>query len=124
MKATTPQRSYLDRAEQVEALLTGAGDLDAGARSDYRGLGRRALLATLVFAGLRIGEALSLRWRDVDLAGGRLQIGEAKTAAGVREVELLPALRGELAGAQGGRSRRPAGRARVRDERGHVSDRY
>jgi integrase len=97
VKATTPQRSYLDRAEHVEALLDAAGDLDANARADYRGLGRRALLATLVFAGLRIGEALSLRWRDVDLAVGRLRVGEAKTAAGVREVELLPALREELA---------------------------
>lgn len=97
VKASTPQRSYLDRAEQVEVLLTAAGELDAGARSDYRGLGRRALLATLVFAGLRIGEALALRWQDVDLAGGHLRVGAAKTAAGVREVDLLPALRGELA---------------------------
>ena len=110
LKATTPPRSYLDRAEQVEALLAAAGELDAGARSDYRGLGRRALLATLVFAGLRIGEALSLRWRDVDLAGGRLRVGEAKTAAGVREVELLPALRGELAEHKAGaRGPRPDG---------------
>jgi len=110
VKATAPQRSYLDRAEQVEALLAAAGELDAGARSDYRGLGRRALLATLVFAGLRIGEALSLRWRDVDLAGGRLRVGEAKTAAGVREVELLPALRGELAEHKAGaRGPRPDG---------------
>jgi integrase len=30
---------------------------------------RRPLIATLVFAGLRISEALALRWRDVDLAG-------------------------------------------------------
>lgn len=97
VKATTPQRSYLDRAEQVETLLAAAGDLDAGARSDYSRLGRRALLATLVFAGLRIGEALAVRWRDVDLASGRLRVGEAKTDAGVREVELLPALRDELA---------------------------
>ena len=97
VKATTPQRSYLDRAEQVEALLDAAGVLDAKARSDYKDLGRRALLATLVFGGLRISEALALRWRDVDLASGRLRVGEAKTDAGVREVELLPALRGELA---------------------------
>jgi integrase len=97
VKATTPHRSYLERAGQVEALLAAAGELDASARCDYRGLGRRALLATLVFAGPRIGEALALRWRDVDLAGGRLRVGEAKTAAGVREIELLPSLRDELA---------------------------
>jgi integrase len=39
---------------------------------------------------------LALRWRDVDLAGGRLRIGVAKTDAGVRDVPLLPALRDEL----------------------------
>jgi len=80
------------------------------ARSDYRGLGRRALLATLLFAGLRIGEALALRWRDVDLASGRLRVGEAKTAAGVREVDLLPALRDELTEHKAGiRDPRPDG---------------
>jgi len=97
VKATTPQRSFLDRAEQIEALLGAAVELDTKARSDFQGLGRRALVATLVLAGLRIGEALSLEWRDVDLAGGRLRVGESKTPAGVREIELLPALRGELA---------------------------
>jgi integrase len=55
------------------------------------------MLSTLVFAGLRIGELCALRWRDIDLAAGRLRVGEAKTDAGVREVELLPALRDELA---------------------------
>jgi integrase len=33
------------------------------------------MLAVLVFAGLRLGELLSLRWRDVDLAGGWLPMG-------------------------------------------------
>jgi len=70
---------------------------------------RKALLATLVFGGLRIGEALALRWRDVDLAAGRLQVTRAKTDAGVRRVDLRPALRDELAAhkahqARGGRS--------------------
>jgi integrase len=58
---------------------------------------RRAVLATLVFAGLRIGELLALRWRDVDLPGGRLRVAEAKTDAGAgRYVDLLPILREEL----------------------------
>lgn len=39
-----------------------------------------------------------MRWRDVDLAAGRLTVGEAKTDAGVREIDLLPGLRDELAG--------------------------
>ena len=54
------------------------------------------MLATLTFAGLRLGELLALRWRDVDLAAGRLRIADAKTAAGVRDVHLKPALRDEL----------------------------
>ena len=58
----------------------------------------RALLATLALAGLRIDEALSLRWRDVDLAGGTLRVSRSKTEAGEREVDLLPLLRDELVG--------------------------
>jgi integrase len=58
---------------------------------------RRALLATLVFAGLRMGELTALRWRDLDLAGNRLVVRASKTDAGVRQIDLLPALRDELA---------------------------
>jgi integrase len=49
---------------------------------------RRALLATFVFADLRIGELIDLRWRDVDLAGGRITVRAAKTDAGVRTIDL------------------------------------
>jgi integrase len=76
-------------------MLDGAGTLDAAART--RVGQRRALLATLTFAGLRIGEALSLRWRDVDLARGTITIRAAKTDAGLRTVNVLPALHDELA---------------------------
>ncbi len=37
-----------------------------------------------------------MRWRDVDLAAGRLRVVDSKTDAGVRQVDLLPALREEL----------------------------
>jgi integrase len=57
---------------------------------------RRALLATLVFAGLRISEALALRWRDVDLARGEIVVSTSKTDAGIRRVRILPVLRDEL----------------------------
>lgn len=86
--------SYLDRAEEVAALLDAADEIDRKRRL-RRGHGR-ALLATLCLAGLRIDEALSLRWRDVDLAAGRLCVTRSKTEAGEREVDLLPLLRDEL----------------------------
>jgi integrase len=89
-----PRRAWLDRAEHITALLDGAGQLDQDARI---GKGRRrALLATLVFAGLRIGEALSLRWSDLDLARGTITVPQAKTPAGVRTVYIVPVLRDEL----------------------------
>lgn len=100
-----PQKAppvWLDRPEHIEALLDAAGDLDrhAKAKGGHNQKGglvyRRALLATLVFAGLRIGELTALRWRDVDLAGNRLTIGVSKTDAGMRQIDLLPVLRNEL----------------------------
>ncbi len=96
LREPTPTRPYLDRVEHIEALLVAADELDREARRDRR-LPRRAIIATLTFAGLRLGEMLALRWSDVDLAGARLRVGESKTDAGRREVKLLPALRDELA---------------------------
>jgi integrase len=86
-----PNRSFLE-ADQVAALLEAAAELDREARRDRR-VGRQALLATLVLAGLRVGELCALRVRDVDLAAGRLAVHDAKTDAGAREVDLTPALR-------------------------------
>jgi integrase len=57
---------------------------------------RRALLATLAFAGLRLGEALRLAWGDVDRARGTITVRAAKTAAGERVIDLLPVLREQL----------------------------
>jgi integrase len=51
----------------------------------------------LAGAGLRVGEVLALERRDVNLAKGTLFIGRSKTEAGVRTVDLIPALRDELA---------------------------
>jgi integrase len=42
----------------------------------------RALYATAFFAGLRLGELRALRWRDVDLAGGRIHVERAMDAMG------------------------------------------
>ena len=94
LKANKPQRTYLDRADHIAALLDAAGELD---RERPGKAYRRALIATLALAGLRIGEALDLRWRDVELANGRIVVCRSKTAAGERTVDLLPLLRDELA---------------------------
>jgi integrase len=95
LKEDKPTRSYL-QPDQVAALLSAAGKIDADAREgDTRR--RRPLLATLTLAGLRISEALDLRWRDVNLDARRLRVAAAKTDAGVREVDLTPALQELLA---------------------------
>ena len=94
--ATKPKRTWIDRADHLAALLDGAGMLDAAARQ--RPGQRRALVATLAFAGLRIGELLALTWQDVDLARGTITVRRSKTDAGERVVDILPVLRDELGG--------------------------
>lgn len=64
----------------------------------------RALWATALYAGLRLGELGALRWEDVDLAEDKLKVQRSwdhpsgtivtpKTRAGVRTVPVVPALR-------------------------------
>lgn len=106
LPAAAPRRTWIDRADHIAALLDAASELDADARAN-RGQ-RRALLSTLVFAGLRIGEALALRWRDVDLARGTITVRAAKTTAGIRQVTILPALRDELTTYRAGLVEAPA----------------
>ena len=85
MKATEPKRSWIE-PEQLIALI------DASDRN------LRPVIATLAGAGLRIGEACALDWRDVNLPTGTLVVRESKTAAGEgREVDLPIGLREELA---------------------------
>jgi integrase len=94
LKAPRPRPVHLDTADQMRALLDAARELDGGKAAQTEG--RRACLAVLLFAGLRAEEVGRLQWRDVDLANGRLKVGRSKTAAGVREIPLLPILRDEL----------------------------
>ena len=68
----------------------------------------RALWATALYAGLRRGELMALRWCDVDLDRGVLKVAQAwdpkerrmvapKSAAGSRRVPIAAALRAYLA---------------------------
>jgi integrase len=82
LKAAKPRRTWLE-LDEVRSLLDAAGE-------------HRTLLATMVLAGLRVGEVTELRWRDVDLAPGKLTVRRSKTDAGRREVDLSPDLLDEL----------------------------
>ncbi|HEX4435579.1 MAG TPA: tyrosine-type recombinase/integrase [Solirubrobacteraceae bacterium] len=98
VRERAPRRTYLETAEQIASLLDAAGELDSSARADRRHVERRAILTALTFAGLRISELCALRWRDVDLDGGWLHVGESKTDAGRRRLKLRPALLEQLVG--------------------------
>jgi integrase len=74
---------YLDRAE-IDRLL-------AKTSNEFR-----TLVAVLAFAGLRVGEALALTWRDVDLDAGTMHVRGTKTAASNAVVPLVSALVREL----------------------------
>lgn len=88
---------WLDRAEHIAALLDAAGELDREAPPDRKHIERRALLSVLVFAGRRIGELIDLRWRDIDLSGGKITVRASTTDAGVRTIDVLPVLHDALA---------------------------
>ena len=67
----------------------------------------RALWATALYAGLRRGELLALKWADIDLAAGVIRVERSydptsgqtvvpKSAAGTRKVPIASVLRGHL----------------------------
>jgi integrase len=56
----------------------------------------RVLLSLLRFTGMRIGEAVALTWRDVDLERGEIRVRSSKTAAGIRTIPVLPELDRDL----------------------------
>ena len=57
---------------------------------------RRAIVATLGLAGLRVTELCQLEQRHVHLAARKIHVREAKTAAGIRAVDIRPRLLEEL----------------------------
>ena len=70
---------YLDR-EQIDRFLAELGD-------EYR-----PIAATLAFAGLRVSEALALRWRDVDLERQPCTCRGTKTAGSDAPVPIIDPL--------------------------------
>lgn len=85
IKGTEPKRTHVE-VEQLPALIDAADSY------------LRPIVATLAGAGLRIGEAVALNWRDVNLSTGTLIVRESKTVAGEgREVDMPVGLQEELA---------------------------
>lgn len=84
LKAAKPARPWVE-PEQLMTFLDSAPNAVG-----------RLLLAILAGGGLRIGEALALRWSHVDLGTGTFRVVDAKTPKGVREVHLSAALRDQL----------------------------
>lgn len=74
--------------EQVRRLVAALGE----AESTNRNQRDRALLLTLLYAGLRCREAAGLRWSDVDFKAGVLAIELSKMGKG-RAVPLHPELK-------------------------------
>jgi integrase len=86
---------HLDTAEQIEALLDAAAELDRD--PGHLCEEREAILGTLIFAGPRAHELGHMQERDIDLANARIFVGRSKTAAGLREIRTLPILHDILA---------------------------
>jgi integrase len=85
---------HLDSVDHIQALLDAARELDADPRKTTSD--RYAQTATLIFAGPRAHEHCAMRWRDLDLANGRMNISRSKTQAGLREIDLLAILHAAL----------------------------
>ena len=88
LKTSKPRRTWLELHE-AKALIEAATP-------------HRALIATMVLLGLRVGELTQLKWRDVNLAAGTLKVEDAKTDGGQRVIDLSPWL-GRLATPKRGR---------------------
>jgi integrase len=99
LKESKPRRTRLQPG-QANAVLRAAAELDEKARADDNRR-RLPLLALLVLTGLRIGEALDLRWRDVHLTERKLWVADSKTDTGIREVGMPQGLQQLLAAYRG-----------------------
>jgi hypothetical protein len=120
LKASRPQRAYLDSAAQIAALLDAAAELDAHARGDRQHVNRRGQLATPDF----------LRAQDLGVpcaAVGRRGLGErldhrpeVQDRRGAPEGEGSPGVAGRAARTQA--ARREPRCLRVRDGAGQAAE--
>ncbi len=85
LKTLKPVRLLLE-TDELKDLLAVAADMDRTSLR-YR-IGRRPMVAVMAKSGLRVTDMCQFRWRDVDVHRQRLMIRQAKTDAGVREVDL------------------------------------
>ena len=92
-----PDIRFLDESE-LDALLAAVPD-------DARGPMERALYIGAAMTGLRQGELLGLRWRDIDWSAGRVRVrqsyvrgefGTPKSKRSTRSVPLADRVAGEL----------------------------
>jgi integrase len=107
LPAVRGRRERIASPEEAQLLLAALPERD------------RALWATALYAGLRRGELMALRWDDVDLAQGVIHVErsydekarveiEPKSRAGRRTIPIVGALRDELV-AHKTRERRDSG---------------
>jgi len=94
IKVENSPAPHLESAGQVTAVLDAAAELDAD--PGWQIEDRLAVVATLVFAGLRVHELAALRFGDLDFETSLIHVRHSKTPAGIREVRMLPALRSHL----------------------------
>jgi integrase len=96
-QVSDPDIRFLDEAE-LEALLAAVWD-------DAKGPTERCLFLTAAMTGLRQGELLGLRWRDVDWPAARVRVrqsyvrgefGAPKSRRSSRSVPLADRVAGEL----------------------------
>ncbi len=104
LPAVRGRRERIASPEEAQRLLAALPERD------------RPVWATALYAGLRRGELMALRWDDVDLAGGVIRVErsyddkgrveiEPKSRAGRRTVPIVGALRDVLVAYRAGQDR-------------------
>ncbi len=81
-----------DRAltEDERAQIVATARADEGANGNFRRSDVADLVAFLAAVGPRIEEALSLRWEDVNLGGGKVRLRGTKTDTSDRTLSVTP----------------------------------